>query len=501
MPIDSSPGVVLTLPRDKIRDRWTTSYKLRVPAADVGPGTQPYVDGSVAADAIMVVYSDAVTIGRGTTLRTSSGPWLQIIGEDEGIYKRPAVGASGFLTVTTSSGGANILAGTIVTDDISQLRYQVTETALYSTTTPVPVQGVDTGPATNQPAGAAMTFQAPPPGLSAEATVRADSDGNGLIGGRDADDDATYRQLISYERANPAAAGNDADYQFLVRETPGVSVQQCFTYPAILGPGTMGYCFALNPSSPGAERAPTTPQAASSLAYITGILPADDGIFACQLLNSPVNVAFLVVWGVGSTSWVDPLPWPPYVAGDQVKVSGTPTPSFDSFRLTTGTTTVAPQAGQNLGFFDPVSKTFKLIRIGTVSTVISGKAWDIVPDRSFGASDPTFFPTQGLAASPWSASLNAVVPAVVSYFDGLGPGEQNASLPDPGFRQRRQPQSPQFFPSLIDARVVIPIYSLGNVIETVTPVAPSLPFQTPVGVPGVLSYLSTLGDMSVYPPP
>ena len=501
MPVDSTPGVVLTIPRDKIRDNWTRDYSLRIPTADVGPGTQPYVDGSVAADALVPIYSDAVTIGRGTTLRTSAGPWLTVIGEDEGVYRRPAVGASGFVSVVTATGGANILLGTILVEPVTGLRYQVTATALYTTATPVPVQGIDTGPATNQPAGTAMQFQAPPPGLSAECVVLADSDGNGLIGGRNTDDDATYRQLISYNRANPPASGNDAQYQSFVRQTPGVSVQQCFTYPAILGPGTMGYVFTLNPSVPGGGRVPNTEEIAASLAYITGQLPADDGIFAAQVVESPVDTALLVVWGQGAAQWMDASPWPPYLAGNQVEVAAVPSPTFNAFTLVTTGTTVAPQVGQNIGFLDPTSGTFKVIRIGSVSTLTPGQKWTITPDRSFGASDATFFPTIGQWASPWSDSLNSVVPAVVSYFDGLGPGEQVASLPDPGFRQRRQPTSPQNYPNLLDARIVIPIYNLGNIIETVNPVVPTLPFSTPIGTPGVLSYLCTLGDLAIYPPP
>ena len=499
MAVDSTPGVILTIPRNQIRDRWCRDYALRVPDADVGPGTQPYVDGSTAADAVVPIYSDAVTIGRGTTLRTSAGPWLTIIGEDEGIFRRPAVGASGFLSVTTASGGAAIEQGTIALDPVSGLRYQCAATALYSTDTPVPVQGIDTGPATNLPAGTPLQWQAPPPGLSTECAVLADSDGNGLIGGRDADNDATYRLLISFNRANPAASGNDAQYQSTVRSTPGIQVQQTFTYPAILGAGTIAYCFTLNPSTPGSGRVPNTTEIASTAAYTLGQMPADDGAFPCQIVESPVNTAFLLVWGTGAAPWMDASPWPPYVAGGRVVTEAGAT--FDSVTLSTTVGGIAdPQAGQNIGFFDPLTRTFKLIRVGSVAVLTSGARWTITPDRSYGASDTTFFPTGGEYPSPWSASLNSLVPAVVAYFDGLGPGEQVTTFFDPGTRQRRQPPSPQYYPSLLDARIVIPLYALGNLIETVTPVVPTLPYQTPVGTPGVLSNLSVLGDLAFYQP-
>jgi len=499
MALDQTPGVVQTLSRSEVHDNWTRDYKLRVPAADVGPGTQPDVDASVAADAVAPLYNDAVTIGRGTTLRTSAGSYLQIIGEDEGIFKRPAVGASGFIAITTATGGATIQQGTVVVSKIGQKRYQVTTTQLYTSATLVPVVGIDTGPSTNLDPGAGMQFQAPPPGCAQDAVVVADSNGNGLTGGRDADDDATYRQLISDNRANPPASGNDAEYQKQIRKTPGLSIQQVFTYPGMpFGPGTISYVFTLNPARPGASRTPNGTQIAATLAYVTGQEPADDGVFACELVESSVIVALSITWGAGASTWMDATPWPTYVTG-QVLVASSPAPSLTGFRLHAGTSTTDPQVGQNIGFYDSVSGTFKRFRILTVSVVSAGVTWDITVDRTFGASDPNYIPSAGQPASPWSDSLNLIAPAVIAYFDGLGPGEQVSPLPDPGLRQRRQPTSPIRWPSVIDARIVIPIYQLGNVVETVTPLLPALPFQTPVGAPGVTSNLCTLGSLAIYP--
>jgi uncharacterized phage protein gp47/JayE len=500
MPLDSTPGVVQTLSRQQVHDNFTRDYGNRVPAADVGPGTQPDVDASLAADTVAPLYSDAVTIGRGTTLSTSAGSWLATIGQDEGVVARPAVGATGFLSITTSAGGTNLQQGAVVLSKLAQKRYQVATGGLYTTATPVPIAGVDTGPSTNLAPGTAMQFQAPPPGCAPDCAVLADSEGNGLTGGRNADNDATLRQLISEQRANPPASGNDAEYQSTIKKTPGLSVQQVFTYPATLGPGTIAYVFTLNPAAPGQSRIPNAAQIAATLAWVTGQMPGDDGIFACPLVASPVAMGFQMVWGAGANDWEDASPWPSFIPGDPVLVAASPAPTLTSFRLTTTSTVISnPQPGQNIGFWNPVTGLFEQIQILTVSTVTAGRTWDITPDQSYGASAP-YVPIPGQAASPWSDSLNSVVPAVVSYFDGLGPGEQVLSLPDPGLRQRRQPQSPQRWTSLIDARIVVPIYALGNVVETVTPLAPKLPFQTPPGAAATLSYLATLGDLAFYSP-
>ena len=130
MALDETPGVIVTRTRDQIRDQYLADYQLRIPTADVGPDTLPYVDASGLADAEMVLVNDAVVIGRGTVLQDSAGAWLLKIGTDEGVTPRPAVGGSGFVNVTTSTGGANILAGTEIREPKSGLRFRVTATAL-----------------------------------------------------------------------------------------------------------------------------------------------------------------------------------------------------------------------------------------------------------------------------------------------------------------------------------------------------------------------------------
>lgn len=506
MALAQTPGVIAVFTRDQVRDRWCKSYSQRVPGADTGPNTQPYIDGSVAADAASPLYNDAVTIGRASTLSTSSGPWLDTTGNDEGVERPEPAGASGFLSIVTSAGGSFIEAGTLVRDAQGRNTYQVQQTGLYYTTTdptkgtPLPVVGVDTGPGTNLAPGTAMQFPSPPPGLSQNATVYADANGNGLTGGRDAGTDAVYRQIISDHRANPPASGNDAEYQSTIRKTPGLQIQQVFTFPAMMGAGTTAYVFTLSPAQPGGSRTPNTTQIAQTLAWVTGQMPGDDGIFAATLIESPISVALRMTWGVGAKNWTDVSPWPSYIAGDQVVVGSSPAPTFTSFRLQTGTTTADPQAGQTLAFWDAVTGQFRRIQIGSVAVVTSGKVWTITPSRSYGASDPSYIPIAGQPVCPWSDSLNSVSPAVVSYFDGLGPGEMVSPLPDPGLRQRRQPPSPLRWPSIVDQRIVIPIYALGNLIETVVPLTPTpLPYATPTGTPGVLAYLTTLGYLALFP--
>lgn len=500
MALEQTPGVIEVEQRAEIRDTYLNDYSLRVPAADVGPGGQPYVDASLAADTIVPLYADAVTIGRGTNLSTSAGVWLGLIGEAAGITARPAVGASGFVTITASSGGTFIQQGTELKERVKQTRYEVSTSYLYFDGDEVPVNGVDTGPSTNQSAGTVLQFTAPPPGCGQNATVAPQSDGSGLIGGRPADDDRVLRSLISDARANPPASGNDAQYQQQIRKTPALSVQQVFTYPAIRGPGTVAYVFTLNPSRPGGVRAPNSAQIAETQAWIVGQMPGDDSVFPCFLVEIQLRVLLRVTWTTGAATWADVTPWPPYVAADPVRVAVSPSPSLSLIRLFTGTPTTDPQVGQTIGFYDNVSGTFKRVRIGAISVVTPTTTWDITPDRTNNASDPSYVPAVGDVASPWSGSLSLVSPAVISYFDGFGPGEQVSSLPDPGLRRRRQPPSAQNskWPSVVTNKILEPVFKV-SAIFSASLVEPTDPYPTPVGVAASYSNLLILGQLGIYP--
>jgi len=97
---------------------------------------------------------------------------------------------------------------------------------------------------------------------------------------------------------------------------------------------------------------------------------------------------------------------------------------------------------------------------------------------------------------PWSDSLQSLVPAVVGYFDTLGPGEMVSPLPDPGLRQRRSPSATS--PSVLTRRLIAPIDAL-DTIEDADVYAPTLPYATPVGTPGTVVNLLILSGLGAYP--
>jgi hypothetical protein len=106
-------------------------------------------------------------------------------------------------------------------------------------------------------------------------------------------------------------------------------------------------------------------------------------------------------------------------------------------------------------------------------------------------------PANGALVSPWSDSLNLIVPPVVDYFDHMGPGEMLDPLPDPGRRARRQPENPESWPSILSNRLDALVQEV-PAVRSATLVEPSTTEPTSTGTLGVLAYVRRLTDMAVY---
>lgn len=494
---DELPGAIVTLTRDEYRDLYLQDYALFVPNADVGPGTQPYVDASLTADNTQVLFANSVTIGNGTNLDTSTSTWLTQIGESEGVFKLPAAGGSGYIVITTATGGSTIFQGDEVREPLSGLRFLVSQTQVYANGALVPIAGLDTGEETNLAANTSVEFTNPRPGCAPVATVFEQSDGSGLTGGRPEESDDDYRIRIKLKRANPPASGNDAEYQRRVEDIPSISVQKCFTYPAVFGPGTTAFVFTLRPSTPGAGRIPNASQIALALGTLTANEPADDGIFAPMILDQALTVVYSVTWAKGAAGWANDPIWPSY-SSPKVVVQAAPAPTATAFRVGIASgTTDDPVVGQTIGVFDRDNRVFRRKRIETVVVVTPNQVWDLTFTTVNLASDTTYAPAAGQAVSPWSDSLDLLVTPTLTHIDNMGPGEMFATFNDPGLRQRRSPANPDAWPSTVTNKIIAPILALPAIGNAVL-LEPSVPFNTNVGTPGVSVYLLELDDLAIY---
>lgn len=490
---------IVTFTRDQHKSRYLRSYKLYNPAADVGPGGEPDVEASAHADTCAVLYFNVKVAGRNQDLITSTGDKLLAKAKAVGIDgKLPATGGTGFVIVNAGPTGGTIPEGAELRYVAKGLRYRCTVEDVYKNGDPCPIEGIDTGDDTNLPAGTILEWTSPPAGINSEAEVAEQADGSGLSGGHPEESDAELIERIIARQSNPPAAGNDAAYQDAVRKTPNVQVAGVWTYPGIDGPGTTAIVFTVRTSTPFGSRLPNAAQITAVENHLKASFPADDGIFLCTLLALPTNVELQVRFTKAAKGWVDAIPFPPYLGTGPIRVEPAPAPTTTSCRLLASQVTSDPVVGQTMAFYDGAAGKFVRKKIATVAVVDAGLEWDVTFDTANAASDTTFTPAAFAVPSPWSESLNLLVAPIATYFASLGPGEQVAVFYDEGTRQKRQPESPEANPSVISGRDIENAPPRGTVSD-VKLIAPAAPYETSVGVPGVLSYLLTLGELSVFP--
>lgn len=514
MPLDPLPGQLVVPTRAQSRDLILRDWGFRSPSAVLTAGGEPYLKASIFADAVVPLYANAVAIAKNTSRATMTGAALDNEATALGTQRLGAVGASGSVAVSTSSGGAKIFAGDLLT--IGASTYQCLQTGIYTSASAVPVQGVSTGPGTDQDPGTVGQWQVPRPGCAASCTVTTQTDGTGLDDGHDAETDDQLRARLNYIAANPPASGNDAEIQELALRCPGLFLEQVFTYPCALGPSSTCVVFTLSATASGGNRIPNSTQIGLMQAWLQapGNLPADLTILVATLVPQLVTVVLRPAWVSTVPAWTDAQPFPTYASPDvaiAVPTAGPITATF--FKVINQA--VTPQVGQNLAVYDAPNQTFRRKKILTVTTDVSGYA--ITVDTTNSVSDTSYAPVAGQYVSPWSDSLQTLVPPVVAYMGTLGPGEQFSSFPDPGSRQHRNPPSPGSYPNVLSQRILagpstqpfvavgqtppapLPTLTTTTSLLDVTVQEPTLPLTTTTGSPGVTSNIIVLGDLAAYP--
>jgi hypothetical protein len=496
MPIDDLSGSLSVPTRDGERDRWRRDYEFHDPSSDTSEGTQPWIEASTMADAVMAPYHDIKLVGDAIDPNNIAGALLDTVAGAEGVLRPKAVGASGSVKIGASVGGGTIQD----TDELTanNLRFRCRTTAHYNDGDAVPIIGVDTGPQTNLSAGTIMRWSSPPAGIAQDCTVVTQPDGSGLTGGRNRAEDDEYRTLWLQERQERAASGNDTEIQQVAEEVSSVAVLKCFTYPAIDGPCTTCLAFVLKPDTAGSSRIPNGTQLAAVLAAVQAAMPANEGIFGATLLAQNVDVAVRITWDPDAEGWVDLVTWPPYFLAQAIVINTATDATHFVLKAANGvyTSVPSPVVGQTIAFYDKTNAVF--VRKKILSFTGTGP-WTITCDVSNGASDESYVPVASQRAMPWSNSLQDLVLPIQTYFQTLGPGEQVASFFDPGKRQRRQPPSPQSYPSIITEK------GLGGAIDSIASVLdqsiaePTIPLSTTVGTPATTSYLLEMNFISAFP--
>lgn len=495
---------------DALVDIFTKRWRARMlqadptSAVDVGVNSFPWAAGKAIVDVALPIFGNVIRAAEAYLVRGMRGQRLLDYAAEKGLDGlRPATGATGYvLPRSIATGGATIEAGTELFHRATSLRFRVRVTDTYVLGQPIAIEGIDVGPSTNLAAGTVLEFTSAPSGVSTMVDVESQNDGFGeivgLTGGSEAETEEELQTRIIDTQANPPAGSNSAQVIHEAEKTPGVPVAKAWAVPAFAGPGSVCVLFTIRPATLGASRIPTSIQMGLVESRLRVLFATDYSITVGALVDHPITVAVGVTWRASTPGWVDAVPWPEGAGANSAVVAASPAPSNTSARVTAGSSIADPVVGKTFAVYDVVTRTFKKKRIATISVVTPGTEWDLTFDFTNAASD-IYILVAAQTLSPYSPSLALLPPPFLNYIKQLGPGEQTASLPDPGGRQRRFPFSPESWSSEVTNEGLVSAAKASGGVSDVEVELPATPYPTPVGVLGVSAKLVRMTDLAAFP--
>ncbi len=404
---------------------------VRLAAIDSGqaePPTQPGTDwdflGTAVSNICILGFANLDAADQDRSLLTAQEPALDDIRKAEGLPEVPAAGATGKLIVsiagaTTITNGLNFIYP-------NGLRGQVTQTYVNpADQSEVNVAAIDVGTGTNLAANETVTFVSPPVNVSSSAKV---SIGTPLTGGTDEESPERKRARILNDRRNKPAGGNWAHVRKVALEALG-SVQDCYVYPALGGPGSAKVVPVKDFDIDNNDYSRVLPSSGLAVvrAAIQASLPGLQEIVVQAVADESVDCAVAVtipessLAGGNGRGWIDSPVWPQLEVADAGRVVITAINSTNDVITVNANTVTAPVAGQtHVSWWSSVDRAFTTALVTAVSGATT--AWVLTLDRPFvgktGAS-----PAIGDYISPAAQNLEKYGNAWVQLFRELGPGE------------------------------------------------------------------------------
>jgi uncharacterized phage protein gp47/JayE len=195
--------------------------------------------------------------------------------------RKPAVAASGFATVTGST-GFPVDAGTVYQSTDGR-RYVVQVAAtLVDGSAQLQLKAEDVGPGGNIDAGQ-LTAVNPVLGVNSTAVIGVD----GIVGGTDQEDIEALRARVRAAFKNPSKVGNAEDFVEWALEVPGVT--RAWALPRWMGPGTFGLTFVCDAD---ADIFPNEAKVADVQAYLERKRPitSEVYVFAAQRRDIDLHI-------------------------------------------------------------------------------------------------------------------------------------------------------------------------------------------------------------------
>lgn len=435
---------------------------------NTGPGSDDYIAATAIGNEIAVVHANTSIQTDALMPDTAGGSfldrWLNIFQ----LGRRAATGAAGNISAPCSVASTLVPSNAQLTDT-NGLRYQVVTGGIYTATNgqlTVPVQGIDTGSATNHKNGDAMKWAGAAPAFcAATATVGALGGVDGLTGGNDSEVgvDEPPRQRLLSRMANSPAGGNAADIAQWAAESSQL-VQGAWIYPALLGPGTVFFLVSQLPQTVGPfgptsknRSIASTVVGGTIVPYVQGKVPLRALCVGASTVDVPSDIAILLNLPSAPTAsppglgggWLDGTPWPSSIGGT---TPVTVTSAASSLVFTVNAVTPPTAGVSHIAWLSPL--TWQIFNATVIAVTGTSGAYVITVDT----------PMTGIAAGhcifPQSVNQSNYVSAALSAFSTMGPGEWTSNMAILS-RSFRHPQPGAQWPNAFGATFLRQIINAG----------------------------------------
>ena len=389
---------------EELRDEYIRSLRAEFPELRTGQGSLARAEASTIAALLSGLYERLGAIERNITPCSADSPeGLAPHAETVCLPRKGATPARKARALEIRGNPGSTITASAVLRHSSGLRFQTTR----AVTIPPPsdrvladIEAIDVGAATRLPAGEALTFQSPPPGVVQTGKLVLDLD----EGGREAESFGAWRDRVTGVWRQKRQGGNVADYRQWALELP--FVDEVYVYPNRPARGHVGIV-ALKEGT-GASRILGTEESAELATHLDRQRPICDEVHILRV--EPVFVH----------GFVDLATFPDHARDWQGLLT---VAAWDADRGVVTVSSDPPAAlaiGSTLTVFQPSPG-----QVGSgpgrpaIVSSTSGREIGLAP---WVGSDPLgYSPNVGDSITPSSQTLYAVWQGVTAYLATLGP--------------------------------------------------------------------------------
>lgn len=267
-----------------LSSRVVSAFRANLPGVDaLLPGNNIEPTAKVFGGEMWSLFGRLAWVMRQAFALTAEGRWLDMHASQYGMARRPAVPATGVVTIVTTA-SVTIAAGAVFSRaDGKRLAAVAAMSVPIAGSYEIDVQSVDAEAAGNTPAGATLT---PVSGVTYSGSLSATVGADGIAGGSDVESDDDLRERVLFRLRFTPAGGSPADYVRWATEVPGVT--ELYVERWWDGPGTVRLFPVFGDVR--ADGIPNAGDVEAVRAHIETLQPAGAGVTVLAPVAHPIAI-------------------------------------------------------------------------------------------------------------------------------------------------------------------------------------------------------------------